>query len=129
MIVQIQDGLVHRRCPEYATMAEAIEVHGDSAVFRDLPDHIPPGTGYDLDKDSVIDSEYLRGYVERCIEARKRDVDADYLEALKGLRRGDASENWEARAEAIEAYLDALDAIPSQSGYPASIDWPNAPSE
>lgn len=128
MIVQILDGAVHCEIP-YRTLEEASKCYAPDIILREVPDDIPEGTGYNLETDSLVANEALTRYRSNEIAERKKAVEQDYLSALKAIRKGDASKDWEARATAIEAYLDALDAVLSQAGYPITVEWPEYPTK
>lgn len=126
MIVQILDGIVYCEMP-YNTLEEASKYYAPDIILREVPDDIPEGTGYDLETDTLVANDILVRHRENEIAKRKMAVDADYLEALKAIRKGDTSKDWDARATAIETYLDALDAVKEQKGYPISVVWPTKP--
>ena len=128
MIVQILDGIVYCEMP-YNTLEEASKYYAPDIILREVPDDIPEGTGYDLKTDAVVANDVLIKYRSREIAGRKKAIEQDYLSALKAIRKGDTSKDWEAKATAIEAYLDALDAVPSQAGYPITVEWPEYPTK
>lgn len=128
MIVQILDGIVYCMIP-YITLDEARECYAPDIILREVPDDIPEGTGYDLETDSLVANDALTRHRSNEIVGRKKAVEQDYLSALKAIRKGDPSKDWEARATAIEAYLDALDAVLSQAGYPITVEWPEYPTK
>mgnify|MGYP004621631353 CR=1 FL=1 len=126
MIVQILDGIVYCEIP-YNTLEEASECYAPDIILREVPDDIPEGTEYDLKTDSLVANDALIKYRSREIAGRKKAIEQNYLSALKAIRKGDTSKDWEAKATAIEAYLDALDAVKEQKGYPISVEWPTKP--
>lgn len=126
MIVQILDGIVYCEIP-YNTLEEASECYAPDIILREVPDDIPEGTGYDLETDSLVANDALTRHRSNEIVGRKKAVEQDYLSALKAIRKGDTSKDWESRATAIETYLDALDVVKEQKGYPISVVWPTKP--
>ncbi len=128
MIVQILDGIVYCMIP-YNTLEEASECYAPDIILREVPDDIPEGTGYDFKTDSLVANNALIRHRSNEIAGRKKAIEQDYLSALKAIRKGDTSKDWEAKATAIEAYLDALDAVPSQAGYPITVEWPEYPTK
>ena len=129
MIAQIWQDIVYCTSYTFKTLEEAYKAYPVDVVFREIPDDIPAGTGYDLETDSLVANDILVRHRENEMAERKMAVDTDYLEALKAIRKGDTSKDWEAKATAIEAYLDALDAVPSQAGYPITVEWPEYPTK
>ena len=129
MIAQIWQDIVYCTSYTFKTLEEAYRAYPVDVVFREIPDDIPAGTGYDLETDSLVANDILVRHRENEMAERKMAVDTDYLEALKAIRKGDTSKDWEAKATAIEAYLDALDAVPSQAGYPITVEWPEYPTK
>lgn len=127
MIAQIWQDIVYCTSYTFKTLEEAHKSYPIGVVFREIPDDIPAGTGYDLETDSLVANDILVRHRENEMAERKMAVDTDYLEALKAIRKGDTSKDWEAKATAIEAYLDALDAVKEQKGYPISVVWPTKP--
>ena len=127
MIAQIWQDIVYCTSYTFKTLEEAYRAYPVDVVFREIPDNIPAGTGYDLETDSLVANDILVRHRENEMAERKMAVDTDYLEALKAIRKGDTSKDWEAKATAIEAYLDALDAVKEQKGYPISVIWPTKP--
>lgn len=127
MIAQIWQDIVYCTSYTFKTLEEAYKAYPVGVAFREIPDDIPAGTGYDLETDSLVANDILVRHRENEMTERKMAVDTDYLEALKAIRKGDASKDWEAKATAIEAYLDALDAVKEQKGYPISVEWPTKP--
>ena len=127
MIAQIWQDIVYCTSYTFKTLEEAYRAYPVDVVFREIPDNIPAGTGYDLETDSLVANDILVRHRENEMAERKMAVDTDYLEALKAIRKGDTSKDWEAKATAIEAYLDALDAVKEQKGYPISVEWPTKP--
>lgn len=127
MIAQIWQDIVYCTSYTFKTLEEAYKAYPVDVVFREIPDDIPAGTGYDLETDSLVANDILVRHRENEMAERKMAVDTDYLEALKAIRKGDTSKDWEAKATAIEAYLDALDAVKEQKGYPISVAWPTKP--
>lgn len=128
VIVQILNGIIYCEIP-YDTLEKARNCYAPDIILREVPDDIPEGTGYDLETDSLVANDALIRYRSRDIAGRKKAVEQDYLSALRAIRKGDSSKDWEARATAIEAYLDALDAVPSQAGYPITVEWPEYPTK
>lgn len=124
--MQIFQGIVYSIVP-YSTIDEARSSYAPDITLREVPDYIPEGTGYDLKTDLLYATDATYACRRLQIQAQRRIADADLLSALKAIRRGDTSEDWEARATALEAYLDALDAVPSQAGYPIEVEWPEYP--
>lgn len=126
MIVQISNNVVYCAIP-YNTLEEARECYAPDIILREVPDDIPEGTGYSLETEAIVANDVLVKH--RCHEVmkRKKAVEHDYLSALISIRKGDTSEDWEAKATTLEAYLDALDAVKEQKGYPIFIEWPTRP--
>ena len=144
-LVQIVNSQVYVVETRWPTAEEARKHFAPSIVFEDAPDWV--GIGFTFVPSGTTDEErWLKpglpdGWVwdengnpweagvSRQNEARdlRERAEADLFEVLKAIRRGDTSEDWEARASAIEAYLDALDAVPSQEGYPIEVEWPEYP--
>lgn len=127
MIAQIWQDIVYCTSYTFKTLEEAYKAYPVDVVFREIPDDIPAGTGYDLETDSLVANDVLVKYRSSEIAERKEAVEQDYLSALKAIRKGDTSKDWESRATVIEAYLDALDAVKEQKGYPISVVWPTKP--
>ena len=129
MIAQIWQDIVYCTSYTFKTLGEAYEAYPIGIVFREIPDDIPAGTGYNLETDTLVANDVLIKHRSNEIAERKEAVEQDYLSALKAIRKGDTSKDWEARATAIEAYLDALDAVLSQAGYPITVEWPEYPTK
>ena len=127
MIAQIWQDIVYCTSYTFRTLEEAYKAYPIGVVFREIPDDIPAGTGYNLETDTLVANDALTGHRSNEIAGRKKAIEQDYLSALKAIRKGDTSKDWEARATAIEAYLDALDAVKEQKEYPISVVWPTEP--
>lgn len=146
-LVQIVNNQVYVIETRWPTAEEARKHFAPNIEFEDAPDWVgigfafvpsattdeerwlkpglPEGWSWD-DQGNPWEPELSR---ENEMAERKMAVDTDYLEALKAIRKGDTSKDWEAKATAIEAYLDALDAVPSQAGYPITVEWPEYPTK
>lgn len=129
MIAQIWQDIVYCTSYTFRTLEEAYKAYPIGVVFREIPDDIPAGAGYNLETDTLVANDVLIKHRSNEIAEKKEAVEQDYLSALKAIRKGDTSKDWESRATAIEAYLDALDAVLSQAGYPITVEWPEYPTK
>lgn len=81
-----------------------------------------PGWVYDYDGMRYITHDEYR----RILHARTTD---DTMEALRKLREGDTTMDWEARLVALDAYNLALEETKHQDTYPDVVVYPEYPEK
>lgn len=66
---------------------------------------------------------------QRAAERKARHVETtnDTLQALRKLREGDQTIDWQAWLDALDAYNVAIEKTKEQEGYPLKVEYPEYP--
>ena len=148
-VAEIINGQVHRIYPEYRTAAEARRHYAPNIVFEDCPDDTYEGWAFDDTKqgderfsrpaladgwawDDTVEPPQPYNVLERRAEERlvlHSATSDDTQEALRKLREGDTSIDWQAWLDALDAYNRAVSATKEQETYPESVVYPEYPTK
>lgn len=145
-VVEILYGRVHKIYPQYDSKDEAYGHFSNSIHFEDAPDNIWEGFGFDPSKEG--DERFTRpplsdgwAYDEdnhpwnpeahRASERKQKHSETtdDTMQALRKLREGDTSLDWQAWLDALDAYNLAIEATKTQEGYPLKVGYPDYPTK
>lgn len=143
-VVEILHGEVHHIYPEYGSASEARKHYAPNIVFVDAPDDVFEGCTY---KDGVFSRPELEegwawddttspptayNVLGRREEERTRlhaETTNDTLQALRKIREGDTSIDWQAWLDALDAYNVAIEETKNQEGYPLRVEYPDYPTK
>lgn len=89
---------------------------------RDWHEPSVEGRAYDVETDSLIPHDRYR------IILHQR-TDNDVMEALRKLREGDRTIDWQAWLDALDAYNMAIEKTKEQEGYPLRVTYPEYPTK
>lgn len=145
-VVEIVNNTVHRVYPEFRVSSDAYKVFAKNILFVDAPDTVWPGYGYDSNKtgdDRFIRPELNEGWVynemgqpwnpEAQRSAERESLHAattnDTMQALRKLREGDKTIDWQAWLDALDAYNVAIEKTKEQEGYPLNVEYPEYPQK
>ena len=143
-IYDIENGHTHHEYRQFSSLKEAYEVYPETLELVEAPDWVLPGYGYDPTAEG--DARFIRpelsegweydsnGYpwnptAQREAE-RKRLHEAttnDTLEALRKIRAGDTTIDWQSWLDALDEYNRAITATQDQDGYPSDVTYPDYP--
>lgn len=142
--VQISNDTVYKVYPEYDSASEARKHYAPNIVFEDAPDDVFEGCIY---KDGVFsrpeleegwgwdDSSYPPypyNVLDRRGEERTRlhaETTNDTLQALRKIREGDTSIDWQAWLDRLDAYNVAVEKTKEQADYPLKVVYPEYPTK
>lgn len=145
-VMEILHGYCHREYDRYETAEEARKHFSAEITFIDVPDWVGMGfryvpenegderfivpeleEGWAFDKDgNPWQPELSRSNERRMLHDATM---ADELEALRALRSGDTSMDWQVWLDAIDAYNLAVDDTVNQEGYPDDVEYPEYPTK
>lgn len=147
-VVQIHNGQVyHDLSYKYSTASEASKFYSSEILIVDAPDYVFPGWGYNssLDGDNKFikptvpeDMEYdeQTGTVWNPLEYRRSERVAkhaetsnDTLQALRKLREGDQTIDWQAWLDTLDAYNVEIEKTKEQDTYPLKVTYPEYPTK
>ena len=145
-VVQIHNGQVyHDLSYKYSSAVEASKFYSSEILIVDAPNYVFPGWGYNpsLDGDNKFikptvpeDMKYdeQTGTVWNPLEYRRSEriskhaeTSNDTLEALRKLREGDQSYDWQAWLDKLDAYNKAIEDTQLQETYPDKVVYPEYP--
>ena len=144
-VFEIVNGRVHKEYPEFDSSSEAYKVFSKMLLFVDAPDIVFEGFGYDETKEGderFIRPELSEGWVydENNIPWKPEDTRKtervmlhssstnDTLQALRKLREGDTSYDWQGWLDKLDAYNVAIEKTKEQEGYPLKVIYPEYPT-
>lgn len=145
-VVEILDNRVHREYPEFGSASEAYSVHTHELTFVDAPNWVMSGFGFDPSKkgdERFIRPELSEGWIwdedgnPRHIVRQREDertnlhaaTTNDTMQALRKLRQGDQTIDWQAWLDALDAYNVAIEETQNQEGYPQKVVYPEYPTK
>ena len=145
-VMEILNGVCHREYPEYKDATEARKFFSDSIHFVDAPNWVWPGYGYN--PNNFGDKRFLRpelgeGWVydddghpwnpEQSRSSERSALHAettnDTLQALRKIREGDTTIDWEAWLRALDDYNVAIEETRNQPDYPLKVVYPEYPQK
>lgn len=145
-VVQIFNGKVHYDySSKYKTAKEASTHFASNIVLVDAPDYVFPGWEYN--PDFAGDSRFIRPSVPEGMEyddrtgtvwdpealrnserkARHSETTDDTMQALRKIREGDTSFDWEGWLAKLDAYNVAIEETKNQADYPLKVEYPEYP--
>lgn len=145
-VMEILHGYCHREYDRYGSAEEARKHFSDEITFIDVPDWV--GMGFRYVPENEGDARFIAPELEdgwsfdengnpwqpelsRSNE-RKMLHDAtmaDEIEALRALRNGDKTIDWQAWLDALDAYNVAIEKTKEQEGYPLKVTYPEYPTK
>ena len=146
-IFQILDNVVHYDMTELYESVEDARSHYSSEIqIVEAPDYVFPQWGYDPNKTG--DERFIRPvpqegwaydeltgniYNPESIQSGRRailhqETTNDTLQALRKLREGDKTIDWQAWLDALDAYNIAIEKTKEQEGYPLKVTYPEYPT-
>lgn len=82
---------------------------------------------HDGEQYDMIDRRYYsHDEYRRVLHTRTSD---DTLQALRKIREGDTSKDWQAWLDALDAYNVAIEETKDQEGYPLRVEYPEYPTK
>lgn len=96
---------------------------GDARFIR--PD-VQDGWVYDVETGTVYDPEVLRSEERTALHAATTN---DTMQALRKIREGDTSIDWDSWLAALDAYNLAIEDTRHQEGYPNKVVYPEYPEK
>lgn len=132
---------------QYADAAEASSHYAPTIRFVDAPDWVFPGFGFDDSREG--DARFVEpttdtpGWVydghgtfwnpeaTRASEREQKHAETtnDTMQALRKLREGDTSIDWQAWLDALDAYNLAIEETKNQADYPLKVTYPEYPKK
>ena len=146
-VFEIENG--HLKCwlRKFQSIEEARKYIAPSIEMVEAPDYVYTTWGYDPSKTG--DARFIKpetnqgdGWVyneengsfwnpeaQRSTERRQRHIETtnDTLEALRKIRSGDTSIDWQAWLDALDEYNREISATKEQEGYPNQVVYPDYP--
>lgn len=115
-------------------------------MFVNAPDNVWEGFGYDLSKrgdERFIRPQLSEGWeydesnrpwnpeAHRANERKIKHSEStdDTLQALRKLREGDTTIDWQAWLDALDQYNRDIEATKTQEGYPLKVTYPEYPTK
>lgn len=145
-VVEVRNGIVQREYTEYTTAEEARRHFAPNIEFADAPDTVWPGYGFDPGKRG--DARFIRPLLNegwdydengqpwnpeehRSNERRMlhSKTTNDTMQALRKIREGDTSIDWDSWLAALDAYNLAIEDTRHQEGYPNKVVYPEYPEK
>ena len=145
-VVEIVNKRVHREYWEYQTAEEAQKHFAQNIHFENAPDWVWEGYGFDASKtgdDRFIRPALSEGWVynedglpwnpeyartgER--EQMHAETTNDTLQALRKIREGDTSIDWESWLKTLDDYNVAIEDTKNQKDYPLKVVYPEYPTK
>ena len=145
-VFEIVNGVCFREYPEYANASEASKFFAPNIQFVDAPDDVWEGFGFDGSKKG--DSRFIRpelsdGWVydengnpwnpEEHRATERKGLHAattdDTMQALRKIREGDTTIDWESWLKTLDAYNVAIEETKNQEGYPLKVIYPDYPKK
>lgn len=132
---------------EYANAEEASKHFAPDIVFVDAPDWVFPGFGFDPSRSGddrfiepttdtpgwVYDGHGTFWNPEQTRINERRDLHAattnDTLQALRKIREGDTSIDWESWLKTLDDYNVAIEETKNQRDYPLKVIYPEYPKK
>lgn len=146
-VVEIKDNVVYKVYEEYQTIQEARSRFSSKIQFEEAPDDVfescifhPDKTGSERFSRPPIEpgwewdesGPFPYDPVEKQSIERKRLHEAttnDTMQALRKLREGDKTIDWQAWLDALDAYNVAIEKTKEQEGYPLKVTYPEYPTK
>lgn len=143
MIVLIVNGAVHEDISYlFDSVNEAIASYGEGTQIVEAPEWVREG--YTYHPDGETDAEKWLKPVQSGWEYDAKDekfyqhdeyreilhqrTSNDTLQALRKLREGDQSYDWQGWLNKLDAYNKAVEETKNQATYPESVTYPQYPS-
>lgn len=145
-VMQIKNGLIYQDVSSlYESAIEASKYYDNTIEFIDTPNYVFPGWGYNpsLEGDNrfikpsvpdgmIYDDE--TGTVFNLTQMRHdervtkhAETSNDTLQALRKLREGDQSYDWQTWLDKLDAYNKAIEDTQLQETYPNKVMYPEYP--
>ena len=145
-IFDIREGRTHHHYLEYSSIEETVGRYSPDIVFVEAPDWVYEGYGYDPTKtgdERFIRPELPEGWEydeqgnpwdpERFRSAERKELHAettdDTMMALRMIRNGDTSRDWNGWLDRLDAYNTAISDTVDQPGYPHDVVYPDYPTK
>lgn len=145
-IVSIHKGKVHTIYPDLESVDAAYQKYSKSIRFVEAPDWVHSGFGFDetktsderfvkpllsegweYDEDGNPYNPEMNRHSER--ESKHAATTNDTLQALRKLREGDTTIDWQAWLDQLDAYNVAIEETQNQEGYPQKVVYPEYPTK
>lgn len=132
---------------DYGSVEEAYRYFSTDIEFVEAPDFVFPGWGYDraqkgdarflkpsvgvgLAYDDATGSVWNPEEVQSMERTRLHaETTNDTLQALRKIREGDTTIDWEAWLRALDDYNVAIEETRNQPGYPLKVEYPEYPKK
>lgn len=141
----IVDNHCQREYPEYENAYDASKNFAPNMLFVDAPDYVWPGWGFDPDKEDderFVRPELEEGWIydengmpynveeERAQERKNfhQRTTNDTLMALRKIREGDKSYDWDGWLNKLDDYNLAIEETKNQPDYPLAVKYPKYPT-
>ena len=145
-VFEIVNGVCFKEYPEYSSASEASKNYAPNIQFVDAPDNV--WTGYGFDPTKAGDSRFIRpelsdGWVydengnpwnpeeQRAVEriGKHSETTNDTMQALRKIREGDTSIDWELWLKTLDDYNVAIEKTKNQKDYPLKVVYPEYPTK
>ena len=121
----------------FSSISEARASFQSDDVILEAPDYVKTGFTWDghawqepfregFAYDSTTDTFYPHDEYRHILHNRTSD---DTLQALRKIREGDTSMDWQAWLDKLDAYNMAVEKTKEQTGYPITVEWPEYPTK
>ena len=97
------------------------KLSGDNRFIRPS---VPEGMEYDDETGTVWNPEVLRSSERKARHSKTTD---DTMQALRKIREGDTSFDWEGWLAKLDAYNVAIEETKNQEDYPLKVEYPEYP--
>lgn len=145
-IMEILDNRCHHEYTEFSSMEEARLAYPEGTIdLVEAPDNVWEGYGYDPSQEG--DARFIRpplnegwdyddqGHPYDVLETRAferrmyhESTTNDTMEALRKIREGDQSHDWNAWLDLLDQYNADVSATVNQSSYPNKVVYPDYPT-
>ena len=121
---------------DWAESKDDVSVLPEGVLVENAPDYVVPGWIYDNEEYHAPERKgRVYDYDAQCYYSHKqyREIlhqrtSNDTLQALRKLREGDQSYDWQAWLNKLDAYNKAVEETKNQATYPESVTYPQYPS-
>lgn len=138
---------VHHIYEQYSSLAEAKKYYAPNIHLEEAPDDVFESWIFDNTKQGderfsrppipegwVWDDKGVFPYDPLAMRSDERerlhaDTTNDTMQALRKLREGDKTIDWQAWLDTLDAYNVAIEKTKEQEGYPLKVEYPEYPTK
>ncbi len=147
-VMQIKNGIIYQDMTSlYKSSEEALKYYDNTIKIIDTPDYVFPGWGYNSSLEG--DAKFIKptvpdgmiydeqtGTVFNLLQMRydersqkHAETSNDTLQALRKLREGDQSYDWQSWLDKLDTYNKAIEDTKNQEEYPLRVVYPEYPKK